>query len=359
MNSPRFPGEHLPRWAGLRTAVGAPWIPDVAGYTTSMLLLRFLLVLCPVSATQLAAPTQDPVPVISPKPARALVPGTRVTLTPPADHEPGRGFLGYQWPEFATSLIVIEMPGPFAEVARGMDEAGLAKGGMKLIEASDTKIAERDARLLFVSQTMQGTSYRKWIAVFGDEKRTVLLNAVFPEEIEAEMSTSMKAALLGAEWNPKLVIDPFAPLPWTLEHPEGLRFAGNLGTSLVFTQDGEFVQKDKPGSARFSVSPSMGSAKIADPRKFAESRARALPSGREFVFESSVAHERGNQKGWEILAKWRDKGAELDILVHQIILIREDEYFIFVGQCLESERELWIGRFRAAVSSWRPRVDAR
>ena len=87
---------------------------------------------------------QDPAPV--PKPELVLVPGTRVRLAPPAGHQPGRGFLGYQWPETSASLIVIEMPGPYAEASTGFEEKRLAKAGMKLVESSEAKISGRDGR---------------------------------------------------------------------------------------------------------------------------------------------------------------------------------------------------------------------
>lgn len=316
-----------------------------------MLLVLVSALLALARSPAAAFAREDPAP--TPASTLVLVPGTRVRLAPPAGHEPGRGFLGYQWPESAASLIVIEIPGPYAEVAKGFDAKGLAKSGMKLLQASDVKIHGREARLVFASQESQGIRFRKWAAIFGDEKRSVVLNAVFPEELEASLSAPMKAALLGAEWDPTLEVDPFAPLPWTLTKPEGLRFAGSMGTTLSYTEDGKMVQKDKPASARLMVSPSMGEVEVGDARAFAEKRLRQLPLGKSVSIESSVAFEAGGRKGWEVVAKARHDKEPVDLLVYQVLLVGEGEYHLFVSQCGIERRDTWLPRFRACAASWK------
>lgn len=316
-----------------------------------MILALCAALTCLGSSPGIAVRVEDPAP--APKTARVLVPGTRIRLEPPAGHEPGRGFLGYQWSESAASLIVVEMPGAYAEVARGFDAKAIEKGGMKLVSATDAKISGRDARLVHTTQESQGIRFEKWIAIYGDDKRSVLLNAVYPEELAGTFSAPMKAALLGSEWDPDLEVDPFAPLPWTIAKPEGLRFAGNMGTTLAYTEDGEFVQKGKGGAARILVSPSMGEVQVGDARAFAEKRLAQLPLGKNAAIESSTAFEAGGRTGWEIVAKARDEKEAVDLLVHQVLLVGEGEYHLFVSQCGLDRRETWLPRFRACASSWK------
>lgn len=320
-----------------------------------------LLVACSLAAPAPLAslrhdPPPAPPPVPFPKSEHELVPGTRVRLAPPPEHEQGRGFLGYSWPELGASLIVIELPGPYAEVAKGFEKAGLEKGGMKLVEALDTKVCGRDGKLVLVSQASQGMVFKKWIAVCGDDKRSLMLNAVFPEQFEEHLSPLMKTALLGAQWDPTLEVDPFAPLPWTLKAPQGLRFAGNLGTTLSYTEDGEMVQKERPKSATFMVSPSMGEVKVSDPKTFAEARVRSLPFGKSLVVESSSAFALEGVTAWEIVAKAR-KSPDVEIAVHQVLVVGDGEYLLFVGQCGLESRDTWLPRFRASVSSWKAKPE--
>lgn len=317
------------------------------------MLLPFVTTL----ALTFAAPparAEEPKPAPAAQAKRELVPGTRVKLVAPAGHEPGRGFLGYSWPENGASLIVMEMPGPYAETVKGMDEKGLARGGMTLIEGVDAKVCGRDGRLLFVSQSSQGIDFKKWLALCGDEKRTLLLVAVFPKELESELSASFKSVLLGAEWDPTLEVDPFAVLPWSTARPEGLRFAGNMGTAYLYTEDGEVVQKAKPASARVVISPSAGEARIDDLRVFTEKRARALPYvGKQLEIVSSSAFDVGGRRGWELVGKSKHEKEALDLLVHVVILASEDEYVMFGNQSAFETRDTWLPRFRACAKSWK------
>lgn len=324
----------------------------VARYDPAMILALALASLALSTPPVVVSAREDPAPAA--RPERVLVPGTRVRLAPPAGHERGRGFLGYQWPEMGSSLIVVEIPSAYAELANGMDEKGLAKGGMKLVEAKDVKVGSRDGRLILVTQDMQGIPMRKALVLVGDEKRTCMLNASSPAELEVPFFDELKNVLLAAEWDPKLEVDPFAALDWTVAKPEGLKFAANLGTALLYTEDGEVVQKDTPGSARLTISPSTGAVEVSDARTFAEARLKKLPYGRAAEIESSTELRVGERAAWEIVAKARDEKAGIDLLVHQVLVVGEGEYHLFVAQCAAERRDAWLPRFRDAARSLRP-----
>ena len=284
---------------------------------------------------------------------RRVVPGTRVWLAPPAGHAPGNGYFGYQWADLGASLIVAELRAPSAEMVAGFDAENLAKQGMTLLEATDAKFGQHKGKLIHATQRANGALYEKWLAVFGDEKRTVLITVNLPDALDDELAAQFKAAVLGAVWDPTLQVDPFAVLPWTITQPQGLAFATNIGPTLLFTEDGEPVQKDKPASARLLVGPSAGEAKIADARKFAESRVRKLPGMAGLELESSVEFSAGGRTGWEIVARATDRDSGQELLLHQVLLVGQSDYVLFVGQCAREQRDTWLPRFQACAASWK------
>ena len=301
---------------------------------------------------------QDPPPAPKPAPVRALVPGTRVKLVAPPGHEAGRGFLGYSWPETGASLIVLEMPGPYAETAKGFDKAGLERGGMKLLERKETKVCGRDGLLVYVSQDANGQPYRKWVALCGDEKRSVMLNAVFPADREGELSHAFRAVLLEAEWDPALAVDPFAILPWTIAAPEGLRFAGSVGQTLMYTPSGELSrEKGRAAEPILIVSPSMGATTVKDARAFAEQRVRQLPGIQKVEILRSEPFEAGGRAGWELTVKARNAQAGIDLCVHQVLLVGPDEYWLAVGTVGFEKCDEWTPRFRASARSWKLKAE--
>lgn len=303
----------------------------------------------------LAARAQEPPPAPAPveTSTRLLVPGTRVRLTPPPGHAPGQGFFGFQWEKAGASLVVTEFPGPYAQVSAAFDKAELAKKGMKLRELRDVKLDGRAAKLASVSQTERDIQFSKWMLLTGDEKSSVMLVATFPTEYEDQLSAKLESALLGASWDPNLEVDPFAVLPWTIDKPLGLKFASQMGTALIFTEDGQASQKDKPTSPRLLIAPSMGQTTVTDARAFAERRLRQMPNLTDLEIQSSFEFSAGGRKGWELCAKATDKSNDVALFVHQVVLVGDDEYHLFLGQCGYEARETWSPRFRDCAKSWK------
>src|SRR5262245_52467297 len=55
--------------------------------------------------------------------------GTSVAIAPPPGFEPSSRFPGFERADLQSSVMVTEIPGPVADVSRGMTAAGLATRG--------------------------------------------------------------------------------------------------------------------------------------------------------------------------------------------------------------------------------------
>ena len=85
---------------------------------------------------------------VSPAVAQAVrVTGTSVALAPPADFVPSSRFPGFERADLQSSLMVSEIPGPVADVSRGMTADGLATRGMTLISSTRQLVDGRQALL--------------------------------------------------------------------------------------------------------------------------------------------------------------------------------------------------------------------
>ena len=96
--------------------------------------------------------------------------------------------------------MVTEIPGPVADVSRGMTTAGLATRGMTLISSTRQLVDGRQALLLKVSQPAGGMTVHKWMMVSGDTKATVMIVGTFPKEHEPQIGDALKDSLLTARW---------------------------------------------------------------------------------------------------------------------------------------------------------------
>jgi hypothetical protein len=282
------------------------------------------------------------------------VPNTRVCLVAPPGHEPGQGFDGYQWSDTGASLIILEFPAPQAAIASGLAVPGPIGEGMTVLHSESLQACGGKGQLAQVSQTAAGTLYHKWFLACGDEKETLMLNAVYPASHEETLSASLRAALLSAVWDRSIVVDSFAKVDWSIVAPPELHLAHESGGMFMYMQDAALEQQDTRAPS-FIVAPSMGTVAIEDLRTTAEARFHQLAQLQSIEITSSQAKTIGSVDAWEIVGQARDSKSDVPLSVYQVMLVRGDSYILVVGTVDAKLAPEWIERFRTAASSWKPK----
>ena len=180
---------------------------------------------------------------------RIRVPGTRVALVPPPGFVPAERFPGFARQESNSSILISEMPVPYAEVIKGFTEAGLLSRGMKLVEQSKATLCGKAGLILNLIQTAAGSRWEKWVLVFGDQNETVMLTAVFPQQFQTELSNPMRASLLSTRCVSGTDRNPLEGLTFSLSSTPKMTFAKRFGNSIIMTRDGSFPAKNKPSAS--------------------------------------------------------------------------------------------------------------
>src|SRR5262249_39910894 len=153
--------------------------------------------------------------------------------------------------------MVTEIPGPVADVSRGMTAAGLATRGMTLISSSTQLIDGRRALLLKVSQPAGAMTVHKWMIVSGDAKTTVMIVGTVPKEHEPQMGDAMKASLLTARWAAGAApADHFEGLSFRISPTTLLKMAGRVSNMVMLTESGHLGPQG-PTAALFAVGTSL------------------------------------------------------------------------------------------------------
>ncbi|MBK8232983.1 MAG: hypothetical protein IPK72_20965 [Candidatus Eisenbacteria bacterium] len=201
--------------------------------------------------------------------------------------------------------MVIELPGPYAEGAKGMNEQGLRRGGMTLVTSESLAVAGTQGLLLRAKQTSNGLEFGKWILVFGDAQRTIQVVANFLETSAAELEQPLRAAVAGARWDRSLAVDPFAFLSFAIAVPGELKFFARVQNALLFTRTGQ-ANKDAPQEPLFTVAPSLSAIEVGDLKAAAERRLAQYSKVREVAIESSAALKLAGRRAWEIVATAKD-----------------------------------------------------
>lgn len=77
-------------------------------------------------------------------------------------------------------LLVTELPAPFQAVYKGFTASALKAEGMTLIDKQTIDFNNSKAIYVKVRQPVKGIMYLKQILVFGDSKKTVIVNGIYP-----------------------------------------------------------------------------------------------------------------------------------------------------------------------------------
>jgi hypothetical protein len=279
-------------------------------------------------------------------PKHVQVPGTQVLLAPPPGFTPARRFSGFESAETGASIMVSELPGPFAELAKGMDAAGFRRVRVELLDRAEVEIAGRKGLLLRGSQEAHGATWRKWIGVFGDDTRAVQVVATCLEgsgEFDA-----LRACVLGVLWDRTLPVDPFAHLTFTVAVPPELKFFGRMQNMLAFTRTGEPVE-DAPDEPLLIIGPSFAGPTVADLQAAAKQFLRQIQQLREVQTETSRGLEVAGLPGWEVVARAKHSKTATPLVAYLVLLQDGEGFHYILGMAGEGARGTWLPVFERAA----------
>jgi hypothetical protein len=289
------------------------------------------------------------------KPAAETLAGTRIALTPPPGFTPATQFSGYQLESLGASIMINEIPGPFAEISAAFSNPSeLSKKGMSLVEKQEVKSNGRDGLLVKTGQSANGVEYLKWHLVIGDEKETVIITATFPKQSEDKLSEPMKASLLTAVWDRNKAVSPTEGVNYTVDEIGDLKVVRKVSNSLVFTKNGIFPSKD-PAEPLFVVAQSISKTAIPDNEQYAKARVLQISQVKEVEIEKTGQITVDNLEGYEIEAKGKDSKSGQPTVVYQVMLFEEQSYYLMQGLAGEQNRQPSLEAFKAMARTFKRR----
>ncbi len=279
------------------------------------------------------------------------VKGTRVTLSPPAGFKPADRFPGFQLAEKGGSIMVTELPGPSAEMRKGMTKEVLASRGMTLIRSQMVKVHGQDALLIHVSQSAGGTDYLKWMLVAGDTKETVMVVGTFPKAA-AELNLPIKQAILSTSWGASVKAPPFEGLLFRIDPTPTLRLAGRVGNMLVFSESGT-MGPSEPDQAVLVMGSSLSEAAIGDVEAFARDRATKITQVGPLRNVKGRALTTDALPGYELVAEANDVKSGKPVRMYQLVLADAATYYLAQGFVSASRDPAILDQFRQVTGSFR------
>lgn len=299
----------------------------------------------PAEAKPAPPAEKKPAPQEDSRPVR----GTRVTLVPPEGFVESPRFSGFQNDATGASIMVTELPAAFEAVTAAFESEPMAKKGMKLLDKEAVSPGGAKGLLVHLEQEAAGTTYRKWMLALGDGTATALVTGTFRAETEAQESEPVKTAVLSARRDLETEAPPL-DMPFTLRKTPGLARAHQVQNVLLYTSDGK-LQGHAPEDPLLLVAQSLGNPGTLHARDFSEKRVRMTAGVKDVTVESGAPLEVDGLKGYELVARAKDAKTDAALVLHQVLLLEEDGYFLLQGRMGEARRDEYLPRFQEAARS--------
>ncbi|RYY00679.1 MAG: hypothetical protein EOO53_21390, partial [Gammaproteobacteria bacterium] len=145
--------------------------------------------------------------------------GTQVFLEAPTGFETAANFLGFQNPPTGSSIMVIQMSGPYDEITKGFTADAMKPKGMTLLNKEAIKINQYQGQLLSIKQfsPSHGYDFQKYTLILKlAPASTLMINGSFPESQKEVMAESIRKSILSVFIEKSLVLDPFASIDFTI-----------------------------------------------------------------------------------------------------------------------------------------------
>ncbi|HMF73861.1 MAG TPA: hypothetical protein VK616_20410 [Flavitalea sp.] len=255
--------------------------------------------------------------------------GTKISLIPPKGFIKATNFLGLQQAQSGSTIMVLDIPGPFSETSKGLTKEGFFSQGIEVNEIEKLTLNNLPAILVTGEQNAQGNVYTKYVLCFGTDSETIMINGVFPNNLK-EIGKDMKYSILTCYYDANKKINPFDVVDYEVNVSKSkLIFAKSMSNSLIFTADGIIPTKSSDKTSLI-IAKSFSKTNVEDRKLFALNRLKQLPSQitkTENINEITI----DGISGFEIVATGKDRKNGEEQKIYQVILFSDSLYYIFLG----------------------------
>lgn len=255
--------------------------------------------------------------------------GSKISMIPPKDFQVAKSFMGFQQAETNSSVMVLDVPGPFLEVSKALTVENLLKQGVEVENSEQIILNGLPAVLIKGDQTAYGSIFRKYILVLGTEQETIMINGIVPKDSLA-LGDAVKNALLSTVYDVNKILTPLDAVDFQISTVEtDFIFAKSMSNMLVYNRDGK-IPVETSDKASLVIAKAFSKVAITDKKMYATNRIKTLPVQISKIIKT-IAVEINGLKGYEITAEGVNRKTGIKEQAYQVMLFTDDSYYILFG----------------------------
>lgn len=257
--------------------------------------------------------------------------GTKVSLIPPAGFDKSVNFTGFQQNNNSSSIMIVEIPGPFSEIIKGFTKSGLKTQGVDLIDKRDLKIDNFPAVFIEAEQAANGILFTKYILTFGTDSNTTMINGMFPKELSEPMSAEILESILSVVYESNKDVYPFDEIEFKVDiENTKLKYANVIANAALYTVDGK-VPTESDDKTFYSIARSLGEIEIIDKKQYAIDRFKKIASVTDINPEKITDIEINGFSGYEIIAQGTNNKTGSAEQIYFVMLFNHNLYYLLIG----------------------------
>jgi hypothetical protein len=282
--------------------------------------------------------------------AHQNIKGTKISLIPPDGFTDAQNFLGLQQAEMRSSILVLDIPGPYTEVSKGITKKNLQSKGVEMQSIENLTINSLPAIFVTGTQKASGTQYTKYILVFGTESETIMINGVHPDDLKL-VGEQIRNAMRSVYYEADKKLNPFAALDYTIDVSQTkLKFGKSMSNSLIFTVDGQ-VPTASSDKTNLIVVKSFSQINSDDKKLFCINRLKQTPIDiYSIVYTKEITID--GMSGYEIYAKGSNDDTNETENIYQVILFNDKLYYMLFGTT-NDQTDQSIEEIKKAIMTFR------
>jgi len=278
------------------------------------------------------------------------VKGTSLIVPKPEGFTDADRFQGYQQEETGSSVMILEIPGPYSEVIKGFVPERMITQGMRLLSKEPAQFGQYKGILVSISQSLYDIEFQKWGAIFGDEKKTYMVMASYQKIMAPKLSPLLKRTVLAARESGQKA-NPLDALVFELTPVGEMKLAKVIGPAMILSRQGIFP--DPTGQVPVMiVAPSFElPIEVRNRKLYAQARMKKFPDITDIVIKLNEEIAINGLDGYEIIATGKKSDAE--VAVYQVMLFDTKGYYLIYGSIVRDQVKTMLPVFRQTARSFK------
>ena len=276
--------------------------------------------------------------------------GSKISMIPPKDFDVATNFLGFQQKETNSSVMVMDIPGPYSKVSGSLTKENLLKQGVTVESIANITVNGLPGVLVTAEQTAYEVVFRKYSLAFGTENETILISGSVPKG-NAALEQSVKNALLTTFYEKDKILTPLDAVDFEISiDGTDFVFAKSMSNMLIYNRDGK-VPSETADKAALVVAKAISKMIIDNKKEFATNRIKMLPVQITKITATNAITINGLQ-GYETFAEGVDRKTGIPEQCYQVMLFVDQSYYILFGSS-EGNFEQNLRVFKKLIHSFK------